>query len=282
MANRTYLKIRGLFKRFPARKVLDGLDLEVREGEFLAIVGKSGCGKSTLLRLIAGLDFPDRGELRVEDKIVTGLNPEIRLMFQDARLLPWKRVLANVALGLQGPRSERRDKATKALEQVGLADREKDWPAILSGGQRQRVALARALVHSPQLLLLDEPLGALDALTRIEMQQLIEDLWSRRGFTSILITHEVEEALVLADRVLVLEGGRSTLEVEVDLPRPRDRSAPEFVALKTRVLDTILDSQAAASLNAPKAGRFPETPPDSLVIPREQLLRDESPLATFA
>jgi sulfonate transport system ATP-binding protein len=167
------LRLRGVAKSFGTRHVLQQLDLHVAPGEFVALVGRSGCGKSTLLRLIAGLDTPSAGE------VDAGVAHERRLMFQDARLLPWKRVVDNVALGLAG--RDAKDRAMEALAQVGLAGRGGDWPATLSGGQRQRVALARALVHRPRLLLLDEPLGALDALTRLEMHRLIEQLWRRHG-----------------------------------------------------------------------------------------------------
>ncbi len=158
-------------------------------------------------------------------------------MFQDARLLPWKRVLDNVALGL--PRT-RRDDAANVLAQVGLAERAGEWPARLSGGQRQRVALARALVHHPRLLLLDEPLGALDALTRIEMQGLIESLWRRLGFTALLVTHDVSEAIALADRMVLIEDGRIALDQRVDLPRPRQRGAAAFAELEAAVLDRVM------------------------------------------
>jgi sulfonate transport system ATP-binding protein len=165
---------------------------------------------------------------------------DLRMMFQESRLLPWKTVLANVALGLTG--SSRRPLA--ALDAVGLGARAGDWPATLSGGQRQRVALARALVHEPALLLLDEPLGALDALTRIEMQRLIEALWLERGFTAVLVTHDVQEAVALADRVLLVEDGRITLNLRIDLPRPRARGTARFAALEQQVLEQVLHEEA--------------------------------------
>lgn len=239
LPRRPHVSVRSLGKRFGAKRVLDGLDLEVGEGEFVALVGKSGCGKSTLLRLVAGLDRPSEGGIHIRRKPLDGLNREARVMFQEARILPWKTVADNVALGLKASQ-DARGRAEALLAQVGLADRAKDWPGVLSGGQLQRVALARALASSPDLLLLDEPLGSLDALTRIGMQDLIQRLWRERRFTAVLITHEVEEALVLADRVLVLEEGRISLEIAVDLPRPRDRGAAGFAALKSRILSRIL------------------------------------------
>jgi sulfonate transport system ATP-binding protein len=226
------LRLRGVGKSFGARHVLADLDLAVSPGEFIALVGRSGCGKSTLLRLIAGLDQPSAG--RVE----AGAPDELRIMFQDARLLPWKRVIDNVALGLTGP--EASERAQAALGQVGLAGRGSDWPAVLSGGQRQRVALARALVHRPRLLLLDEPLGALDALTRIEMHRLIEQLWRQHAFTAVLVTHDVAEAVTLADRVLLIDHGGIALDATVALPRPRSRAAPGFAELEDRVLRQII------------------------------------------
>jgi len=226
------LTLRGVDKSFGTRHVLQHLDLNVAPGEFVALVGRSGCGKSTLLRLIAGLDAPSAGTVEA------GAAHERRLMFQDARLLPWKRVVDNVALGLTG--KDARDRAMEALAQVGLAGRGGDWPSTLSGGQRQRVALARALVHRPRLLLLDEPLGALDALTRLEMHRLIEQLWRRHGFTALLVTHDVTEAVALADRVLLIDRGGIALDASVTLPRPRSRTAPGFAELEDRVLRHVI------------------------------------------
>ncbi len=227
----------GLDKSYAGRHVLSSLDLHLRPGEFVAIVGRSGCGKSTLLRLVAGLESSDVGTVTVDGALQTSLHADTRIMFQDSRLLPWKRVLDNVMLGL--PRSGARH-ALDLLEQVGLAERKADWPAVLSGGQRQRVALARALVHEPRLMLFDEPLGALDALTRIEMQQLIEELWLQRRFTALLVTHDVAEAIALADRVVLIEGGRITLDEAVRLRRPRVRGSAAFAAIEDRVLRRVL------------------------------------------
>jgi sulfonate transport system ATP-binding protein len=234
----TQLQILDLTKVFGKQTVLKSLNLEVAPGEFIAIVGRSGCGKSTLLRLISGLDKPTAGGILLDGKPLRKLSHSVRVMFQDPRLLPWKRVIDNVGLGLQ---ENWRAKATWVLEQVGLKDRASEWPYVLSGGQRQRVALARALVSQPHLLLLDEPLGALDALTRLEMQQLIEDLWRERGFTAFLVTHDVEEAVALADRVIVIEAGRIALDLPVRLPRPRDRASEVFVNIRETVLRQVMN-----------------------------------------
>ncbi|ARU20972.1 ATP-binding cassette domain-containing protein [Ralstonia nicotianae] len=237
----TALRIAHAVKRYGGREVLHGIDLEIAPGEFVAIVGRSGCGKSTLLRLIAGLEGIDGGSLHRDGAAGGGLHDDARVMFQDARLLPWKRVLDNVALGL--PRTHRAQ-AAEVLAQVGLAERAGEWPARLSGGQRQRVALARALVHRPRLLLLDEPLGALDALTRIDMQNLIEGLWQRLGFTAVLVTHDVAEAVALADRVVLIEDGRIALDARIDLPRPRHRGAPAFARLEEAILNRVMQRKA--------------------------------------
>jgi sulfonate transport system ATP-binding protein len=230
------LEARGLAKRFGNREVLRNTELVIEAGEFVAIVGRSGCGKSTLLRLVAGLEEPSAGTLRIEGQDIVGLSEDTRIMFQDSRLLPWRRVWDNVALGLP---TALRPRAAKVLEQVGLGDRGSDWPARLSGGQRQRVSLARALVHNPRLLLLDEPLGAFDALPRIEMHQLIEGLWLRNGFTALLVTHDVQEAVALADRVILIEDGRIALDERIALARPRVHDAA-FAALEKRILDRVL------------------------------------------
>ena len=231
------LQIQNLSKAYGQRQVLHHTELTIEPGEFVAIVGRSGCGKSTLLRLVAGLESPTQGQLQIDRQAVTGLRNDTRIMFQEARLLPWQRVADNVALGL--PESHHQD-AVKVLGQVGLGDRLHEWPAKLSGGQRQRVALARALVHNPRLLLLDEPLGALDALTRIEMHALIEQLWRDNGFTALLVTHDVQEAVALADRVILIEDGTVSLDERIDLPRPRSRGDARFAAIEKRILDRVL------------------------------------------
>ncbi len=240
--NGVSLQVQGVHKHYGTREVLSRADITVRPGEFVAIVGRSGCGKSTLLRLVAGLESATIGTLRINGEDIKGLRDDTRIMFQDSRLLPWRRVFDNVALGL--PPAQRQH-ANAVLAQVGLGDRGGDWPAKLSGGQRQRVSLARALVHNPRLLLLDEPLGALDALTRIEMHQLIEGLWQRNGFTALLVTHDVQEAVALADRVILIEDGRIALDERIDLPRPRVRGSAAFAALEARVLNRVLSKEGA-------------------------------------
>jgi sulfonate transport system ATP-binding protein len=239
------VRLRGLDKSFGSRCVLRGIDLDIRPGEFVAIVGRSGCGKSTLLRLLAGLDTASAGSQHID-----GQRDDLRIMFQDARLLPWKRVIDNVALGLA---PAWRTRAQDVLARVGLGDRAQDWPAQLSGGQRQRIALARALVHSPRLLLLDEPLGALDALTRIEMQQLIESLWLEQGFTAVLVTHDVQEAVALADRVLLIEDGEIALDVDIRLARPRERASNGFSAYEARILSRVLSAPGLPETDIPHA-----------------------------
>jgi sulfonate transport system ATP-binding protein len=229
------VQLRGVGKQYGERKVLTDFDLSIERGSFVAIVGRSGCGKSTLLRLVAGLEKPTAGVL--EKRAGNGQPLDTRIMFQDARLLPWKSVLQNVMLGLG--RGARED-ARAVLAEVGLLERANDWPAQLSGGQRQRVALARALVHRPQLLLLDEPLGALDALTRIEMHALIERLWREHRFTALLVTHDVHEAVALGDRILLIEEGRIALDQPVPLDRPRARASAGFAALEEHVLQRVL------------------------------------------
>ncbi len=230
--------LNAVSKSFGTRHVLSEIDLQIAAGDFVAIIGRSGCGKSTLLRLLAGLDTASQGSTTFG-----GDDPDVRMMFQDARLLPWKSVLDNVNLGSKDASS--RALAHAALETMGLGDRASDWPATLSGGQRQRVALARALLHAPDILLLDEPLGALDALTRIDMQQLIQTLWQRHGFTAVLVTHDVQEAIALAKRIVLIEDGRITLDLPVTLPTPRIRGSTAFAALEKQILSRLLESPAS-------------------------------------
>jgi sulfonate transport system ATP-binding protein len=232
-----FLGVSQVRKVFGEKEVLSGIDFAIGSCEIVAIVGRSGCGKSTLLRLIAGLEKPTTGQVWVNGKPLGGINSVARLMFQDASLLPWRTVLQNVSLA--APQHDPQI-ARQALASVGLEDRGGDWPAILSGGQRQRVALALALASGAPLLLLDEPLGALDALTKLEMQELIEHVWLEKQISILLITHDVEEAIALADRVLVMEHGWFVHEAAVSLPRPRDHSSMQFVQLKDRVLHRVL------------------------------------------
>ncbi|MFT3987913.1 MAG: ATP-binding cassette domain-containing protein [Aestuariivirga sp.] len=245
----TSFAIQGVTRHFGPVHVLRGIDLVVPQGQFLAVIGKSGCGKSTLLRLLAGLDKPTSGNIlrnaAVQERAGT------RIMFQEPRLLPWARVSANVAVGLTGLplRAEGESRTAAILEEVGLGARGGDWPSTLSGGQRQRVALARALIGAPSLLALDEPLGALDALTRIEMQQLLERVWLEKRFTAVLVTHDVSEAVVLADRVVVLDAGKIALDLAIDLPRPRRRGAAEIASFEQTILGQLFNaasSEAAA------------------------------------
>jgi sulfonate transport system ATP-binding protein len=233
------LTIRNLRKSFGTNEVLRGIDLHVPAGQFVAIVGRSGCGKSTLLRLIAGLESIDVGSVSFGEQ----LQPQdVRMMFQEPRLLPWARVLANVEVGLGGERKlpDAQPRAENALAEVGLSDKRAQWPAVLSGGQKQRVALARALVGNPRMLAFDEPLGALDALTRISMQRLLGRVWRNQGFTAILVTHDVSEAVALADRVLVIEGGQIAHDINVDIRRPRQRGSAELARLEGSILDELL------------------------------------------
>ncbi|KAB1580342.1 MULTISPECIES: aliphatic sulfonates ABC transporter ATP-binding protein [Serratia] len=244
LAQGTPVTLESIGKRYGNRTVLDNIQLRISAGQFVAVVGRSGCGKSTLLRLLAGLEQASSGALLSGNAPLAAAKEDTRLMFQDARLLPWKTVIDNVGLGLRG---HWHDAALQALDAVGLADRARDWPAALSGGQKQRVALARALIHRPRLLLLDEPLGALDALTRIEMQGLIETLWQQHGFTVLLVTHDVSEAITLADRVILIEEGHIGLDLSIDLPRPRRKGSARLAELEAEVLERVLSPPGTAA-----------------------------------
>ncbi len=235
------IRIEGLDKSFGSVPVLRGLDLEVPAGQFLAIVGKSGCGKSTLLRLLTGLDEPTGGRISFIAPDGETVTPNARIVFQEPRLLPWERVAGNVAVGLgPGPTGRTsRDKSLAALREVQLDEKADDWPAQLSGGQRQRVALARALVSRPDFLAMDEPLGALDALTRITMQGLVERVWQEQGFTALFVTHDVGEAVALADRVIVLDEGHIVLDTLVEHERPRLRGGEDLARIERQLLDAI-------------------------------------------
>lgn len=231
--------IEQLYKYYGEVKVLEDLDLHIQAGEFIAIVGRSGCGKSTLLRLIAALEQQSYGEIKFKSArhLREGItSDDIRVMFQDPRLLPWRNIEQNVQLGLP---KEQHQNASAMLEKVGLKEKVALWPTQLSGGQRQRAALARALSHKPRILLLDEPLGALDALTRLDMQNLIEKLWLEQGFTALLVTHDVSEAVQLADRIILLDKGHIAQQFNVDLPRPRQKNN-QFTQLEQCVLNAVL------------------------------------------
>jgi len=225
----TVVRLRGVRRAFGEHVVLDDLELDLRAGEFVALLGRSGSGKTTLLRALAGLDPGVTGEIR------TGGTPAV--VFQEPRLLPWRDVLTNVALGLRDADTEAR--ARRALAEVGLEGREDAWPRQLSGGQRQRVALARALVREPDLMLLDEPFSALDALTRVSAQTLVNELWQRHQPAVLLVTHDVEESLLLADRVLIVDGGRIAYDERFDLERPRRRDHPDLVARRRELLERL-------------------------------------------
>lgn len=232
----------GIRKAFGPKTVLADFNLAVRAGELVAIVGRSGCGKSTFLRLLAWLDLPDSGLIGFGAEGRSRSAGDVRVMFQEPRLLPWQSVLDNVIIGLGDgvARHDVEERARWALAAVGLADRADEWPAVLSGGQKQRIALARALVSGPGILALDEPLGALDALTRIEMQYFLEQVWLERGFTALMVTHDVAEAIALADRVILVENGLVGLDRAVDLPRPRVRGSAGFAALESEILSRLL------------------------------------------
>jgi len=222
---------------------LERFSAEIKPGEIVAIIGGSGCGKSTLLRAIAGLDRASTGTVTLDDTTITAPHAKIGIIFQEPRLLPWLSVADNIGFGLSElPAALRRERVATALARVGLADKARAWPRELSGGQAQRVAIARALVPQPEVLLLDEPFSALDAFTRRDLQDHLLDLWAETRPTLVLVTHDVDEAVVLADRVLVMRPrpGRLFAEIAVNLARPRDRNSDVFDSFKRRVL-TALD-----------------------------------------
>ncbi|HXF90050.1 MAG TPA: ABC transporter ATP-binding protein [Xanthobacteraceae bacterium] len=246
------LVLKHVGKTYPSGvRALDGVSLDVELGEIVAVVGGSGCGKSTLLRAICGLDRPTEGAVLLDDEGITGPHEKIGIIFQEPRLLPWLTVADNVGFGLSDrPKEERNARVARALDRVGLSDKARVWPRELSGGQAQRVAIARALVTQPQVLLLDEPFSALDAFTRIDLQDHLLDLWADQKPTLVHVTHDVDEAIVLADRIVVMRPrpGQIADQIEIDLSRPRDRQSAAFDFAKRRVLaalDRSLDRAAA-------------------------------------
>lgn len=265
--NEPVVVARNVRRQFAQRGVLAGIDLEIKQGEFVALLGRSGCGKSTFLRVLADLDPLATGEVRVPSKK--------SVVFQEPRLLPWKRVWRNVSLGLHCGKGEGQRRALAALGEVGLAARGQAWPVTLSGGEAQRVALARALVREPSLLLLDEPFGALDALTRIKMHALLAELLERHRPAVLLVTHDVDEAILLANRAIVLSslpgepadaGSRIVSDVKIELASPRRRSDPAFAELRRELLGHLgvedddestlasgIRSQASPSASTPSA-----------------------------
>lgn len=241
------VQLRGFTRRFGDNVVIDGLDLTIAPGEFVALLGASGSGKTTLLRTLAGLDSAAGQDVTTPDARA--------VVFQDARLLPWKKVWRNVALGLKG--DDVRPRAEAALREVGLGHRLDAWPATLSGGEAQRTALARALVREPALLLLDEPFAALDALTRLKMHELVLSLWREHRPSVLLVTHDVDEAIALADRVLVLDKGKIAVEERIALERPRQPDA-RFHAVRRRLLAHLgVETAAPQPAPAPALVAFP-------------------------
>lgn len=220
--------VRGLSRQFGENTILHGVDLDIAQGEFVALLGKSGSGKSTFLRALAGIDHEVKGTGRLDTP------DNLSVVFQDARLLPWRNVIQNVTLGLSGGAAQ--DAGKRALAEVGLAGREDAWPVQLSGGEQQRVALARSLVRDPALLVADEPFGALDALTRLKMHDLLRELCARHQPAVLLVTHDVDEAISLADRILVLDHSRFVEDLTVDLPAPRDHGTKRFAEIRNHLL----------------------------------------------
>jgi NitT/TauT family transport system ATP-binding protein len=240
------IQVRGAAKEFTSAKgelrtALTEVDLSVGEGEFLCLLGPSGCGKTTLLNLMAGFDRPSRGEVRIDGAPVLGPDPRFVKLFQDYGLFPWRTVLGNVEYGLEVRgvgRRERHERARRCIELVGLTDFARSHPQELSGGMRQRVALARALAVEPEVLLMDEPFGALDAITRMRMQDELIRLWQERRRTIVFVTHDIDEAIYLADRVVVMSAhpGRIKSTLVVPLARPRDRTGRDFEKIRDRIL----------------------------------------------
>ncbi|SFN21292.1 ABC transporter ATP-binding protein [Variovorax sp. OV329] len=257
------LLISGLGKRYASTQarggelqVLQGIDLHVPEGRFVSIVGASGCGKSTLLRLVLGLDAQYEGRILLGGNPISGTGPERGIVFQDHRLFPWLTVEQNIAVGLRNAplsTADKRRRVAEHVELVGLQGFEQSWPHQISGGMAQRVAIARGLVNRPRVLLLDEPFGALDALTRSRLQNEMQRIWQAERITMLLVTHDVEEAVFLGDQVVVMQPhpGRIRRILDVDLPHPRNRSDPRFIALRDDVLGDFTDSTTEQRARSP-------------------------------
>lgn len=254
MSDASFIALRNVGKTYSAngqnKQVFENISLNVPRGSFLSIAGRSGCGKSTLLRLISGLDYPSTGTVRIDGKSVLRPGADRGVVFQDPRLLPWRTVSSNVDLGLSnlGIRKEqRRELVQEHLALVGLADSGKLYPFQLSGGMAQRVALARALVSRPSVLLLDEPFSALDPMTRAQLQETLLRIRQVERLTVVMVTHDVEEAVLLSDRIVVMQPGRLTGQLDISLAHPRDRDAASFVALKQRVSELLRHDMPSVS-----------------------------------
>lgn len=232
---------------------LSDINLSIRKGEFLSIIGPSGCGKTTLLRLIAGLDTPEAGKITLEGEAITAPDPQRGYVFQQGSLFPWLTVEKNIAAGLKarGVYKENKEEVARFIELIGLQGFEKAYPHQISGGMAQRVAIARALINRPVALLLDEPMGALDAFTRADLQDKLLELWQKDGTTMILVTHDVDEAIYLSDRIVIMtpRPGKISEIMDVRLPRPRDRAAEEFMALRSIILEKL---HLASTIPAPE------------------------------
>jgi len=255
------LRVEEVCKSFPvldvpgtSRPALDGISFSIAASELVSLVGPSGCGKSTLLRLIAGLDFPDSGELLVDEEKILGPSAARGLVFQDPNLFPWLTVRRNIEAGLvaRGVLQEKRHEVDDFMRLVGLETFGRSYPHHLSGGMSQRVALARALINHPKVLLLDEPLGALDAFTRMRMQDEVLHLWENRRTTMLLVTHDIDEAIYMSDRILVMTSapGRIDREIDIDLGRPRDRTSESFLRLRSEILEHLHFAGKAADVSA--------------------------------
>jgi len=245
MANNGNISIRRVRKIFPQPDggevvALNNIDFDFTSGKFISLIGPSGCGKSTLLRLIAGLILPDNGTIELDGEKITSPGYERGLVFQDPTLFPWKTVYENIAFGLRARKvyREEKGKIPEFIKLVGLEGFEKSYPHQLSGGMAQRASLARALVNNPKVLLFDEPLGALDAFTRMNMQDEILKIWEKRGMTTVMVTHDVDEAIYMATQIVVMSARPAKIEkvINVEIGRPRQRDDPEFLALRAKIL----------------------------------------------